>query len=653
MFSVNNISIHFTGTYLFEDISFLINRRDRIGLVGRNGAGKTTLLKIIKGEMDPHNGTVVIPSGKKVGYLPQEIQILSTESVFQEALKAFAEAIKIEKDIQSHTEEIANLIDYSTLKYTKLVEKLIRANERYEMIGGHMKEAETEKVLIGLGFQPEQFKQPLNEFSGGWQMRVELAKILLTRPELLLLDEPTNHLDIESIQWLENFLSGYAGAIILVSHDRALLDNVTNRTIEVSLGEIYDYKENYSGYVLLREQQREKQLATFNNQQRQIAQVERFIERFRYKNTKANQVQSRVKMLKKLDRIEVDDVDKSAIHFTFPSAPRSGKVIFEAQKLSKWYGHNQVLKDLDFAIVRNDFVAFVGKNGEGKTTLARIIVGDIDHSGVAKPGYKLSIGYFAQNQAEMLDPDKTVFQTIDDVAVGDMRTKVRGVLGSFLFSGDSIDKKVKVLSGGEKSRLAIARLLLTPVNLLVLDEPTNHLDMHSKDILKNALLKYDGTLIIVSHDRDFLQGLTNKVFEFKKQGVRQYIGDIYDFMESRKLNSLKELEKSSQNEYRQVKNGFSQSKLQYEQRKQFEKDHRRLAKRIMKCESEIETIEDKIKSINSYLAEPEIYKDKLNTDDIFEKYAAYKLHLERAMETWGKLHDQLEELKKNNYINNP
>lgn len=643
MYSVSNLSVHFTGTYVFDDVSFLINEKDRIGLVGRNGAGKTTLMRIIVGLMEPEKGSVVIPNGRTTGYLPQEIETGSKETVFDEAMKAFEEAQQLEAKIHAITEELEHRTDYESRSYHDLINRLNDANERFHLIGGQTREADTEKVLLGLGFKPADFNRPLSEFSSGWQMRVELAKILLKKPDLLLLDEPTNHLDIESIQWLEEFLKDYPGAVILVSHDRAFLDAVTNRTIEISLGKIYDFAASYSGYVEMRQQQRELQIAAMNNQQRQIAQIERFIERFRYKNTKARQVQSRVKMLEKMEIVEVEETDNSAIRLRFPDAPRSGKVVVEAHDLHKSYGSHEVLKNLNFAILRNDFVAFVGRNGEGKTTLSKIIAGVLDHTGKLDLGYNTHIGYYAQNQTELLDGEKTVFQTIDDVAVGDMRPKVRGLLGSFLFGSDDIDKKVKVLSGGEKARLAIARLLLKPVNLLVLDEPTNHLDMVSKDILKSALMQYTGTLIIVSHDRDFLQGLTNKVFEFKNKGIREYLGDVYDFLQARKLESLKALEQANNlNRSQASKNQASDSKLQWEERKNREKQLRKLRTQIEKSEAEISRLEKEIAEFDAMLADPAHYKDILNDANEYKRYNTLKATLELEMGKWEELHMESE-----------
>ena len=492
---------------------------------------------------------------------------LSKETVLNEALRAFSEANQLEKSIRNITAEISSRTDFHSEKYLVLVQKLTEANERYMMIGGHTKLADTEKVLLGLGFERSDFDRKMNEFSGGWQMRVELAKILLRQPDLILLDEPTNHLDIESIQWLEEFLQTFPGSLVLVSHDRAFLDNVTKRTVEISMGKIFDYKVSYSEYVEQREERQGQQMAAFNNQQKQIESIEKFIERFRYKATKSRQVQSRIKMLDKMDKVEIDETDNSAIHFRFPPAPHSGKIIIEAQEAGKQYGTRQVLEHVSFTVVKNDRIAFVGRNGEGKTTLARMIIGQLEHSGMLKQGFNVNLGYYAQNQADLLDPEKTVFETIDYVAVGDMRPKVRNILGSFLFSGDAIDKKVKVLSGGEKSRLALAMLLLSPVNLLVLDEPTNHLDMRSKDILKMALLQYNGTLIVVSHDRDFLQGLTTRVFEFKNKGIRQHIGDIYDFLESRKMQSLKQLELNAKKKDTKAGEAKSSGKESWEKKK--------------------------------------------------------------------------------------
>ncbi len=645
MISINNLSIHFTGTDLFNSVSFLINDRDRIGLTGKNGSGKTTLLNIIAGNLRPQEGEVIIPSSTSIGYLPQEMNTKTDETIYNEAIKAFSETLKLEKQIRKLTDEIASRTDYESKEYEKLIHNLTDANERFHLIGGQTMQADIEKVLSGLGFKKEDFQRPVKEFSSGWQMRVELAKILLRRPEVILLDEPTNHLDIESIQWLEEFLVNYYGAVVLVSHDRAFLDRVTKRTIEISGGKIYDYKAGYSGYVKMREERLEQQTASYNNQQKQVREIERFVERFRYKSTKAKQVQSRIKMLDKMEEIELDDIDKSSIHFRFPPAPHSGKVVLEAINLGKKYGDLTVLKDVNFAVLNGDKLAFVGRNGEGKSTLAKIIVKELDFTGTLKYGHNVQIGYFAQNQGDYLDPDKTVFETIDDIATGDIRKRVRAILGSFLFSGETIDKKVKILSGGEKSRLSLAKLLLTPSNLLILDEPTNHLDMQSKDILKNALLQFDGTLIIVSHDRDFLQGLTDKLFEFRNNHIREHLGGIYEFLEARKLKTLKQLEKQMQ--FKNYKpEPKSPNKLNWERKKQLDRDIRKIKNEIIKAEKKIEELETDIEKSHKILSDPTSYFDNPNYEKITKEYEKLKRNLENEMSHWEKFHLKLEELQK-------
>jgi ATP-binding cassette subfamily F protein 3 len=646
MISVNNLSIHFTGTDLFSNASFLINDRDRIGLVGKNGSGKTTLMNIISGYIVPQEGEVIIPSNTSIGFLQQEMETHSLKTIFEEALTAFSETLILEEKIHHLTKEIAERTDYESKEYSRLIHQLTEANERFQIVGGQSMEGETEKVLTGLGFKRTDFQRPMVEFSSGWQMRVELSKILLQKPNVILLDEPTNHLDIESIQWLEDFLINYYGAVVLVSHDRAFLDNVTKRTIEISLGQIYDYKAGYSEYVKMREDRLEQQVSAYNNQQKQINQIERFIERFRYKSTKAKQVQSRIKMLEKIDEISFDEIDNSAIHFRFPPAPRSGKVVLEAHNLGKNYGDLQVLHKLNFAVINGDRIAFVGRNGEGKTTLSRIIVNELEFSGTLKYGHNVQIGYFAQNQGDYLDPEKTVFETIDDIAVGDIRKRVRTILGSFLFSGETIDKKVKVLSGGEKSRLSLAKLLLTPSNLLILDEPTNHLDMQSKDILKNALIQFDGTLIIVSHDRDFLQGLTNKVFEFRDQKIKEHLGDIYDFLEYRKVENLKQLE-IARKEDKGKEINQSENKLNREKKKQLEKDLRKINTQITKGEEKISQIETEMKKLDELLSNPKAYSSELNYFDLSKQYDQLKKDLETEMQLWEELHQKIELLNKN------
>ncbi len=647
MISVNNLSVQFGGDPLFDHISFIVNDKDRIGLVGKNGAGKSTLLKIIKNIQVPDEGDVVVPSGQTIGYLPQEMATFTTKTVFEEALTAFAEVIQLQETIHHLDNQIKERTDYETESYHHLLRKHSDAYERFHMLEGQSIHINTEKVLTGLGFAVTDFSRPLKQFSSGWQMRVELAKILLQQPDLLLLDEPTNHLDIESIQWLEEFIGNYRGAVILVSHDRAFLDNVTRRTIEISLGKIYDYKANYSGYIDLREERLESQLATYNNQQRQIRQIERFVERFRYKSSKASQVQSRVKMLEKIEEVELDIFDESGIRFRFPPAPPSGKIILEAKHLSKDYPQKRVLNDLNFSVIKHDRIAFVGKNGEGKTTLSKVIVKHTEHSGELKYGHNVVIGYYAQDQADFLDPEKTVFQTIDEIATGDIRPKIRAILGGFLFSGDSIDKKVKVLSGGEKSRLSLAKLLLTPSNLLILDEPTNHLDMHSKDILKSALLQYDGTLIVVSHDRDFLQGLTNRMFEFREGTIREYIGDIYDFLEMRKLKHLDEL---SANQKKQpastpAADASSAKKMNYEKKRSFEKEIRKVRNQITRSEEEIGKLENKLKETEAILIQPDKFKDKVLGVQMYKEYERIKLLLEQEMKSWEKFQEQLDEME--------
>ncbi|MCX6252178.1 MAG: ABC-F family ATP-binding cassette domain-containing protein [Bacteroidetes bacterium] len=648
MISINNISVQFGGVPLFDHVSFIINDKDRIGLVGKNGAGKSTLLKIIDGIQRPDEGEVVVPSGSTIGYLPQEMNTDSTRSVMEETMTAFKEILSLQEKIIHLEEEIKSRTDYESASYHDLMKHHTEAYDRFLLLEGQSIHINSEKVLTGLGFTVEEFSRPMNEFSSGWQMRVEIAKILLRQPDVVLLDEPTNHLDIESIQWLEEFLTDYRGAVILVSHDRAFLDNVTKRTVDISLGKLYDYRANYSGYVTLREERLESQIATYNNQQRQIRQIERFVERFRYKSTKAKQVQSRIKMLEKIEEVELDLMDESSIHFRFPPAPHSGKIILEGKHLSKQYPQKKVLNDLNFSIIKNDKIAFVGKNGEGKTTLAKIIARILEFDGDLKYGHNVVIGYYAQDQSDHLDPDKTVFKTIDDIATGDIRPRIRTILGGFLFSGDTIEKKVKVLSGGEKSRLALARLLLTPSNLLILDEPTNHLDMHSKDILKMALLQYTGTLIIVSHDRDFLQGLTNRIFEFREGTMREYLGDIYDFLEVRRLRTLSQLEADQKKNDRQNKTEevVSTNKLSWEKRKNFDKDLRKIKNQVSKCEEEIEKLERAMKLHEDVLGDPQKHWEVMKSGKVYEEYEQLKKQHTIEMKRWEELHNELEILEK-------
>ena len=635
MISINNLSVQFTGTNLFDNVTFNINDRDRIGLVGKNGAGKSTLLKIIAGLQQPETGTIIVAKDQSIGYLPQEMIPNSNRTIIDEALTAFEQIDTLESELQNLTNEIANRTDYNSKEYELLLNRHHDVNEQIIMLGGNNRQEQTEKILLGLGFVHSDFARSITEFSGGWQMRVELAKILLKHPDFILLDEPTNHLDIESIQWLENFLSTYTGAVILVSHDRTFLDNITKRTIEITAGKIYDYKANYSEYVVLMEERRSSQMSALTNQQREIAQIQSFIERFRYKATKAKQVQSRIKMLEKMDKVSIDEVSTESIHFQFPPAPHSGKVVVEAEHLYKAYGDKVILNDLNFIIPKGSKTAFVGKNGEGKSTLAKIIIGEInDYSGVFKLGHQVSIGYFAQNQAALLDGEKTVFDTIDQIAVGDIRPKIRNILGSFLFDEEAIDKKVKVLSGGEKARLALAKLLLTPCNLLILDEPTNHLDMNSKDILKNALLQYTGTLIVVSHDRDFLQGLTDSLYEFRNRAIKEFKGDIFEFLEYRKIENLKALEIEKKAVTEKATATVSQNKLNYEQAKQRERELRKLRGNVEKIEKEIEETEKEIAKKDEILsADPQSIASDTN---FYSDYEALKAKLDTLMEEWEK-----------------
>ncbi|MGQ1910276.1 ABC-F family ATP-binding cassette domain-containing protein [Marinifilum sp. RC60d5] len=640
MISINNLTVEFGGFTLFKEVSFIVNTRDRIGLVGKNGAGKSTLLKIFSGFQAPSKGTVSVPNEVKIGYLPQQMNHVDGKTVMEETLTAFEEVIAMEKQIAKINAEIAERTDYESESYMKLINRLTDINDRYHMMGGENVDAEAERTLMGLGFLRSDFTRQTNEFSGGWRMRIELAKILLRRPDVFLLDEPTNHLDIESIQWLEDFLKVYPGAVVLVSHDRAFLDNITNRTVEISVGKIYDYKVPYSEYVVLHAERREQQMKAYINQQKMIKDTEEFIERFRYKATKSVQVQSRIKQLEKVDRIEIDEEDLSKLSLKFPPAPRSGDLVCEAKALSKAYGDLLVLNDLDFVIERGEKLAFVGKNGEGKSTLVKVLMGELEHTGVCKIGHNVKIGYFAQNQAQLLDDNKTVLDTIDDVAVGEVRTKIRDILGAFMFRGEDVDKKVKVLSGGERSRLAMIRLLLEPVNLLVLDEPTNHLDMKSKDVLKEALSQFDGTVIVVSHDREFLDGLASKVYEFTNKKIKEHLGGIYDFLRSKKMETLKELEVKKSTVQEKTIVAPSENKLNYLERKELSKKINKMERNVSKAEENIANFEKEIAEMEDLLANPE----KMQDQSLFTKYEEAKKKLEEEMFAWEDFNEQLEEL---------
>jgi ATP-binding cassette subfamily F protein 3 len=632
MVSVQDLSLSFGSFDLLTDISFLINERDRIGLAGRNGSGKSTLLRIIAGLQSPSSGRVDRSDDVSIGYLPQQMKTDDHTTVINEVVTAFSGLTLLEEEIEKCSSEIVRRTDYENPEYLKLCDHLTLMEERYRMLGGSNYLAEAEKTLTGLGFSRSDFERPTRELSGGWRMRIELAKILLRKPSLFLLDEPTNHLDIESIQWLETFLSDYPGAVVLVSHDRAFLDAVTTRTIEISLGKIYDYKVPWREFVKLRKERREQQIAAFRNQQKMIDDTERFIGRFRYKATKAVQVQSKIKFLNKLERLEVDEEDASAMNLRFPPAPRSGTTVAEASGLSKSFGLLKVLDKIDFKIHRGEKVAFVGRNGEGKTTFSRILTGELDYQGSLKIGHNVKTGYFAQNQDELLDENLTVLETIDNVAKGEIRSKIRDMLGAFLFRGDDIDKKVKVLSGGERSRLSLVKLLLEPFNLLVLDEPTNHLDMRSKDILKQALINYDGTLVIVSHDRDFLDGIAGRVLEFRNHGIREHLGGIYEFLRKRKIDNLRELERKEIRKEAAGEN-HSANKQKYLDKKEFERSLRKLKKRLEVSESEIARIESEISELDNVLHSAD--HGAAETNDYYVKYQNLKEKHNKEMEKWA------------------
>ena len=659
--SINSLKVEFSAKCLFDNISYIINPKDKIALVGKNGAGKSTMLKIIAGLQNPTSGSVAMPRDTTVGYLPQHITVSDTSTVIDEVRSAFSHVDEMKARLDEINHQLATRTDYESEAYQELIEAMTSLNDRLAMEQSENFEAEMEKTLLGLGFLRSDFDRPTSEFSGGWRMRIELAKILLRRPDVLLLDEPTNHLDIESIQWLENFLITKANAVVLVSHDRAFIDNVTNRTIEISLGKIYDYSVNYSKYLVLRRERLEQQMRAYQNQQKMIQETEDFIERFRYKATKSVQVQSRIKQLAKIERIEVDEVDTSHLNLKFPPAPRSGDYPVIADNVGKAYGDHQVFDHATFTIKRGEKVAFVGKNGEGKSTLVKCIMGEIPFTGSLKIGHNVKIGYFAQNQATLLDEDITVFDTIDRVAVGDIRTKIRDILGAFMFGGEASDKKVKVLSGGERTRLAMIRLLLEPVNLLILDEPTNHLDMKTKDILTQAIKDFNGTVIVVSHDREFLDGLVEKVYEFGGGEVKECLGGIYEFLEKKKLASLSELERntirpvSGQNPDASAKKQPQSSnssptsstatptseqprKLTYAEQREHEKLVRKARKKVEEAEAEIARLEQEIADIEATIAAGD------PPADIYDRHASTTKQLENAMSLWELASMELDEI---------
>ncbi len=633
MISVEGLTVEFGGFTLFDDLSFVVNKKDRIALVGKNGAGKSTMLKIFAGMQSPTSGTVSIPKDVTIGYLPQQMKLADSRTVREEAERAFEHIHEMEQEIERLNMALSERTDYESEAYQKLIDRVTHLSEHFQLIGGNNYHAELERTLIGLGFSYNDFDRPTSEFSGGWRMRIELAKLLLRRPDILLLDEPTNHLDIESIQWLENFIATRANAVILVSHDRAFIDNTTSRTIEIELGKIYDYKVKYSEYVELRKERREQQLRAFENQQKKLADTEAFIERFRYKATKSVQVQSRIKQLEKIERIEVDETDTAMLSLKFPPAPRSGSYPVIIEDVAKRYGDHLIFQHVTFTINRGDKVAFVGKNGEGKSTLVKCIMGETDYEGKLQLGHNVKIGYFAQNQAQLLNENFTVFETIDYVAQGDIRLKIRDILGAFMFGGEASDKKVKVLSGGEKTRLAMIRLLLEPVNLLILDEPTNHLDMRSKDVLKEALKEFDGTVIVVSHDREFLDGLVTKVYEFGNQKVVEHLGGIYDFLEHKKMDSLRELERTAQVSVTSDVQEPTQNKLSYEARKEQSRLIKKLEKAIADAENRITELEDSIAVIETKLATPEGASDA----SLYTDYSNLKNELSETMDKWTEL----------------
>ncbi len=638
MLNIHNLSISFGGEYLFEDITFRLGAGDRVGLIGKNGAGKSTMLKILSKEQEPDSGQIALDKEISIGFLKQDIDFIQGRTVLEESYEAFVEIKKIERDIDAINEQLATRTDYESDSYSKLIADLSDFTQRYEVLGGYNYKGETERVLQGLGFTADDFDRLTDTFSGGWRMRIELAKLLLQNNDILLLDEPTNHLDIESIIWLENFLKNYSGAVVIVSHDKMFLDNVTNRTIEISLGRIYDYNKPYSKYLILREEMREQQLAAQKNQAKQIEQTEKLIEKFRAKATKASMAQSLIKKLDKVERIQVDEDDNAVMNITFPISIQPGKVVVEAENIGKNYGDKEILKEIDLLVERGSKIAFVGQNGQGKSTLAKIIIDEISHTGNLKLGHNVEIGYFAQNQAEYLDGELTIEETMIHAANEKTRSKVRDMLGSFLFRGDEVDKKVKVLSGGERNRLALCKMLLQPFNVLVMDEPTNHLDIKSKNVLKEALNNFEGTLLLVSHDRDFLQGLTTTVYEFKDRKIKEYLGDIDFYLEERKVANLREVEKRDK-EAKTITTEKTEAKLSYQEQKKLKS----LNNKLSNIEAKVSKLEKEIKKIDDELASD--YDKTIATPNFFENYQGKKDQLDEAMEDWESLQEQIESLE--------